>query len=1078
MDYDNVELDYTSPTPEPLPDMEQHMNIDSQGTQVANAEDNVRREETADYDSGIAASTGEPVHGLNEIYTQPLELPPTSHVAAGDLPSQSRSGRRTAPLRSDRSLVRQTTATLERTAMAQNDPLPDAPPKRKRGGATKRTRLSPRTGPQHSDRAAHPLPARPPAPLPDRPVGIPPLPPSPSAMMSMVPPTTPLATAPGMSFQQPVAPMQLVGPAPPTPRVDIIQTYVQQITFLQGELVHMRRVTEQLQSELQAALQENRAFHSMVITRSMDLHFQHAVCDSGPQEVAPEFVDDSGPQEVAPEFVEGSSTSPMPASLPSQPSLLQRLGMGGLEGLVPSSLPLRYGDVSFPVPSTSLVDNFLSSISNDPCPSASAVYYSDPSRAVAPSVLSLSSDLLYHNTGTAAPSPNTPFVPPPYHSTLSIISWNLDGGLATALRSNDFVSIIRSCDIFLIQETHLACGDESRLHLLDEYIFLSHPRVYAGENDASDFRLSQNWGGVGAFIKRGIPFQELHDLCGPDFMAIQVHDHILFNAYILPPNTKTDISQWTDIHPWEAFQVALRRAADYNLPVLAFLDANARTCSLVPFHCAPFRHSPDAARPTPRGRQMLALCEDLDLVILNALQDVPGTHNRHTSFQSASRDDVRCSVVDYCLFPRSEVDKVLLFNVAERTGWSDHAALQLTMRIVGDDDESHILRKARTQLPTIPVTNDLDRMVDDLIQAHERPHASQARADARIRRHQLRQAGYRVQNHRGRTFKRYLQSSTLGKLCKVAKGTSASFWKFYNAISRPRASKAYGAHVTMEQLTDTFVPRMNPPDPETAGFDTDRLASDAAKAAEIPDITDPSANFPELQDFTITTEDVLEMKAHIRKKGLATSVGIDQTSKSFIIDADDDALRDLFNECLVRREMPQSWLKTLITAVPKKGKTADKVQNYRTVALESCLLKALTLIIHKRLTVVIESAGIIPPTQNGFRENHRVTNNAFLLRSLIDTATQNGDTLYVAFVDISNAFPSANHDSLWLKLNSYGLTGRYFDWIRMLYKRMTYIIAHNGEYSEEFRALAGVLIGDPLSLESVPVYISPRGRPI
>ena len=44
-----------------------------------------------------------------------------------------------------------------------------------------------------------------------------------------------------------------------------------------------------------------------------------------------------------------------------------------------------------------------------------------------------------------------------------------------------------------------------------------------------------------------------------------------------------------------------------------------------------------------------------------------------------------------------------------------------------------------------------------------------------------------------------------------------------------------------------------------------------------------------------------------------------------------------------------------------------------------------------------------------------------------------------------------------------GVSGPLFDWLRMLYARMQYVVRHGGVYSEQFRSLAGILIGDPAS---------------
>jgi hypothetical protein len=71
--------------------------------------------------------------------------------------------------------------------------------------------------------------------------------------------------------------------------------------------------------------------------------------------------------------------------------------------------------------------------------------------------------------------------------------------------------------------------------------------------------------------------------------------------------------------------------------------------------------------------------------------------------------------------------------------------------------------------------------------------------------------------------------------------------------------------------------------------------------------------------------------------------------------------------------------------------------------------------------------------------------------------------LYVAFADLSNAFPSTDLPTLWLKLREMGIGGKVFDWLRMLYARMSYYVNHNGQRSSDFKSDIGVLIGDTCS---------------
>lgn len=74
-----------------------------------------------------------------------------------------------------------------------------------------------------------------------------------------------------------------------------------------------------------------------------------------------------------------------------------------------------------------------------------------------------------------------------------------------------------------------------------------------------------------------------------------------------------------------------------------------------------------------------------------------------------------------------------------------------------------------------------------------------------------------------------------------------------------------------------------------------------------------------------------------------------------------------------------------------------------------------------------------------------------------------GKPLYVAFLDLSNAFPSTNLPTLWLKLLNLGVAGPLLDWLRLLYAVMHYTVRLGGQYSAMFTSLLGVLIGDTVS---------------
>ena len=123
-------------------------------------------------------------------------------------------------------------------------------------------------------------------------------------------------------------------------------------------------------------------------------------------------------------------------------------------------------------------------------------------------------------------------------------------------------------------------------------------------------------------------------------------------------------------------------------------------------------------------------------------------------------------------------------------------------------------------------------------------------------------------------------------------------------------------------------------------------------------------------------------------------------------------LASLFQACVDGGEAPQSWLVAVVAAVKKPRKDGRIAGNYRTIGLESCMLKTMTLLIEHRLRDWVEDTGRLPDSQSGFRRGHQTQNNAFVLRLLWEKARSLGRPLYVLFLDLVNAFPSVDQSML------------------------------------------------------------------
>ncbi|KAI0715212.1 hypothetical protein C8Q76DRAFT_571182, partial [Earliella scabrosa] len=155
---------------------------------------------------------------------------------------------------------------------------------------------------------------------------------------------------------------------------------------------------------------------------------------------------------------------------------------------------------------------------------------------------------------------------------------------------------------------------------------------------------------------------------------------------------------------------------------------------------------------------------------------------------------------------------------------------------------------------------------------------------------------------------------------------------------------------------------MNPPDVLPPSFSPLHYAMTRLRAKLIPcNTVDTTAGQHFARPFSVNEVDAV--KDHIRKNSLGSARGVDGVDYSHVRSAPSEELCELFQAC--------------DGSVPT---------NYRTIGLESCMLKTMTLLIDRRLREWAESASALPDSQSGFRKHHRPNNNPFVLRVAAERA--------------------------------------------------------------------------------------------
>jgi hypothetical protein len=187
-----------------------------------------------------------------------------------------------------------------------------------------------------------------------------------------------------------------------------------------------------------------------------------------------------------------------------------------------------------------------------------------------------------------------------------------------------------------------------------------------------------------------------------------------------------------------------------------------------------------------------------------------------------------------------------------------------------------------------------------------------------------------------------------------------------------------------------------------------------------------------------------------------------------------DHLVILFNLVLDSGHFPEILDKSYLIPLFKKGDSSDP-NNYRGIAIGSCLAKVFISIVNNRITQYMETNNLIDNAQCGFRKDHCTTDNIFILHTLINKCKNTKKKLFACFVDFPKAFDTVWREGLHYKLQLYNLTGKVFSVIENMYKNVSYILNTARGSTNPIPSNIGVKQGCACSPTLFNIYLNDLG---
>ena len=170
-------------------------------------------------------------------------------------------------------------------------------------------------------------------------------------------------------------------------------------------------------------------------------------------------------------------------------------------------------------------------------------------------------------------------------------------------------------------------------------------------------------------------------------------------------------------------------------------------------------------------------------------------------------------------------------------------------------------------------------------------------------------------------------------------------------------------------------------------------------------------------------------------------------------------IRDLIEDIIFGNHIPSEWKESHIVSVYKGKGDALNRSNYRGLKLIDQVMKVLERVVEG----FIRQRVVINDIQCGFMQSRGTTDTIFILRQLQEKHLVAGKPLYLAFIDLENAFDRVPREVIWWSMRKLKIDEWLVRIVQSMYKEVRSRVRVGDEYSNSFDVRVGVYQGSVLS---------------